>query len=374
MKKILSILLVTYTLSASAQWISWRHEEDQNNNCDLKEVSYPSIDMTGRGSKVLARLNFIYNEKGRYLGLLVDKKSKDCEPKGFILSGHVKIQDLPKVVETNAVKATFNFNDAYQDAKEKAPDHLILDFANRVPLILEVSGVNADENRGLMAKYQYARKEATGAMDYRMHLPKANGFILIDSVLYNGFDAGNYIWGAGMRRLGFSYLEVKVGSELNGAFRTRSQNEQGHGVILSGDSNKDQRAIKAGYHSSYAKVDYKDYIAKLRVSVLTHGPDFEMLKHMFLNKVELQTDVVTILSLFKYKDILEKDLIELSSGMVFFRWKKYSPKQQVALLEALILSPKAGRTLLDHCRQQILKSDFDAVVSSRLLDMINKKS
>ena len=53
--------------------------------------------------------------------------------------------------------------------------------------------------------------------------------------IYNLYDAGNYMWGAAMRASGFSYGEVKFGSNMNEIFR-------------GGDSPADQRAIKAGFN------------------------------------------------------------------------------------------------------------------------------
>lgn len=370
MKTSFLVLLLVLSFTASAQWISWRHEEDLNDNCDLQEVAYPSVDITGKASNDFARLNFIYNKKGFYLGTLIDRRSRECEPRGFILVGEDIDSNLLRAVKSDHRKKTFRFNDAYFDTKDTPPDQLVLDFAKQIPFILEVSGVNARENQSVRARYRYAREQATGAMDYRMHLASSKAFLLLDGTLYNAFDAGNFIWGAGMRRLGFSYLEVKLGSELNGALNTRSQNEQGNGIILLGDSRKDQRAIKAGYNSYYAKVDFQKYLAQVRQSALIDPSDFAMLKKLFLDKMELQSDVETILSLFKYKNVTEKDLIELSSQLAFLRWKDYTQSQKVAILEALIKAPQAGETLLENCRNQILKSSFDSATTTRLLDLM----
>jgi|GEM_PF-1931933 len=53
--------------------------------------------------------------------------------------------------------------------------------------------------------------------------------------IYNLYDGGNFMWGKAMRMSGFSYWEVKHGSQLNEAY---------------GDSEADQRAIKNGYYGN----------------------------------------------------------------------------------------------------------------------------
>jgi len=66
------------------------------------------------------------------------------------------------------------------------------------------------------------------------------GFYLFPSckIVYNAMDAGNFLWGRGMRELGFDYIDVKAGSQI-------------HNFLINQrpDSHFDQAAIKAGYHS-----------------------------------------------------------------------------------------------------------------------------
>ena len=52
--------------------------------------------------------------------------------------------------------------------------------------------------------------------------------------IYNLYDGGNYMWGRAMRMSGFSYGEIRFGSQVNEAFT---------------DTNADQRAIKNGFNS-----------------------------------------------------------------------------------------------------------------------------
>ncbi|PKV52452.1 RHS repeat-associated protein [Aquimarina sp. MAR_2010_214] len=53
--------------------------------------------------------------------------------------------------------------------------------------------------------------------------------------IYNLYDAGNYMWGKAMGMSGFSYGEVRIGSQANETFR---------------DSKADQRAIKKGFNGN----------------------------------------------------------------------------------------------------------------------------
>ncbi|NGX85370.1 hypothetical protein [Aequorivita sp. KMM 9714] len=53
--------------------------------------------------------------------------------------------------------------------------------------------------------------------------------------IYNLYDAGNYMWGRAMGMSGFSYWEVKNGSQLNEWYF---------------DSKADQNAIKNGYNGN----------------------------------------------------------------------------------------------------------------------------
>lgn len=50
---------------------------------------------------------------------------------------------------------------------------------------------------------------------------------------YNSMDGGNWLWGQGMKRMGFDYSTAKFSSQANEWFK---------------DSKGDQRAIRKGFH------------------------------------------------------------------------------------------------------------------------------
>jgi hypothetical protein len=83
-----------------------------------------------------------------------------------------------------------------------------------------------------------------GRMDYGLKLGGSPGgggneghgnFILFESssTAYNAMDAGNYLWGQAMKRLGFDYSTARTASQTNEKYK---------------DSQADQRAIKSGFH------------------------------------------------------------------------------------------------------------------------------
>ena len=108
--------------------------------------------------------------------------------------------------------------------------------------------------RWLASRINFAATESgrdergSGKMDYGLKLGgkpgggknEGNGnFILYESsnTSYNAMDAGQFLWGQAMKRLGFDYSSALAGSQINEKL---------------GDSEADQRAIKSGY---FKKVD-----------------------------------------------------------------------------------------------------------------------
>ncbi len=87
-------------------------------------------------------------------------------------------------------------------------------------------------NSGPYLFFSWLKAAKKGRTDFDF----AEGFLagLIENISYN-FDGGNYMWGRAMRLSGFSYFEVKNGSELNELYF---------------DSKADQRAIKNGYYGN----------------------------------------------------------------------------------------------------------------------------
>jgi hypothetical protein len=98
-----------------------------------------------------------------------------------------------------------------------------------------------------------------GNLDYAY----ANGFntytlYLIGGTAYDNYDAGNFIWGHALKKLGVSYDLVKIGSEYNGFWNGKLQNGEWDisqpwikRITWFGDSEEDQQAIKRGFDLPY---------------------------------------------------------------------------------------------------------------------------
>ena len=69
---------------------------------------------------------------------------------------------------------------------------------------------------------------------YGIQKTEPKGFFIIGgNRAYNVLDAGNFLWGNAMNRLGFDYSTALFGSQYNEDFQ---------------DAKGDQQAIKTGYH------------------------------------------------------------------------------------------------------------------------------
>ena len=78
-----------------------------------------------------------------------------------------------------------------------------------------------------------------------------NGFVKFESgnMLYNGYDAGNFLTGKGFQLIGGSKAEIQAGADINNALSIR---RRGFSIA---DSNSDQQAISAGF--DYNGVQWK---------------------------------------------------------------------------------------------------------------------
>jgi RHS repeat-associated protein len=107
-------------------------------------------------------------------------------------------------------------------------------FLDRVDFILEESP------RGLMDfTYSYLQDEVyEGGVDYVDIDNDNSGFFILDKKAYNTSDAGNFLWGYGAKKLGFSLTTAKAGAHGHNAFY-----DPNPGIL---DADSDQRAIEAG--------------------------------------------------------------------------------------------------------------------------------
>jgi hypothetical protein len=104
--------------------------------------------------------------------------------------------------------------------------------------IMDESGM---KKQNLTERWMTAATQSKNTMDFGVEYLGANptkdntgGFVVFQgqNVAYNLLDGGNFLWGQGMKRLGFDLATSAIGAQANEWF---------------GDTGSDQRAIRAGY-------------------------------------------------------------------------------------------------------------------------------
>ena len=165
--------------------------------------------------------------------------------------------------ETFTGGQSFSFNDIEDDKKGITSKELKLRFAKDAEIqgFMNESGVDKAENKENSFSYIERESrpkgeegilsdgESSGKMDYQNYANrKYNSLNVVNGIAYNNPDYGNFLWGQGGKRLGFSYRTLRAASHLNNAFNSKSDNPDKPYKIL--DSQGDQRAIKNGYNYS----------------------------------------------------------------------------------------------------------------------------
>jgi RHS repeat-associated protein len=115
------------------------------------------------------------------------------------------------------------------------------------------------KKQNAVSRWLTAATQSENTMDFGVEYLGANptkdndgGFVVFQGkeVAYNLLDGGNFLWGQGMKRLGFDLSTAAMGAQAHEWFR---------------DSNSDQRAIRAGYMMStktHAKSSNYKFIGK----------------------------------------------------------------------------------------------------------------
>ena len=418
--------LFLHSAAYSAPIISFQHEEDTAGVLKVENINYPVQDLTdylGANSELLdavefkisalgpfkiARINVIYNHLGDLLGIFVNHNIQEDRPLGMIInsdtSNSLKNSKnlLEKLASTEKITA-FRFNDPTQDLTYP-PVQIDLHRKMLIPFYIDQSGITGKE--GVIERYQFAKEESTGAMDFfkNFEIPA-----LIDGVLYNPKDAGNFTWAVGMHKLGFSYLETKMGSEVNAFFNTREQNDDDAGIILMGDSKKDQAAIKAGFYSYFSTQvrDLESYQQMLMDEYIPNNPnllpiltseniEFEAfwLKWVALNwktfKSPMHDWSMSTLLTFSWatkymaiqdcdeaiKQLLKLDHVPLATLYIAidFIFDRYDSIQDPDVsLRYLISRPEANRELLESLKQKLIETLDQVYQSQILIDLIDQK-
>ncbi|TKK64371.1 hypothetical protein FC093_22655 [Ilyomonas limi] len=162
---------------------------------------------------------------------------------------------------------SFEFNDIDVDRSTILDESMTLNVITKSDInnAMVESGVTDPKNQS--DRWSYAERESrpygtssvmsgksNGKMDYfsssslvklgQLHLVLP-GVPNMKAVAYNDYDFGNFLWGRGMKTLGYSLDAAILASQVNNAFNSKSDNPNKKYSIL--DSPADQRAIKHGY-------------------------------------------------------------------------------------------------------------------------------
>lgn len=108
-------------------------------------------------------------------------------------------------------------------------------------------------------------------MDFRTTASEVMGentLRVINGTAYNSADAGNYLWGYGMRKMGFSEVGTRSAAHMNAWWSAKESNGEGsqhsNSIVRwfqnrswGGDSAGDQRTIKKGMQDAGSYWKYK---------------------------------------------------------------------------------------------------------------------
>ncbi|NHA06996.1 RHS repeat-associated core domain-containing protein [Mucilaginibacter sp. HC2] len=178
--------------------------------------------------------------------------------------------------ETFTGGQSFEFNDIKLDEgdlKTKKEKLKILSQSD-VENFMKNSGA---DKQGFFSRWGYTLQESngnnlygSGNLDFRAgHGINHEGTMyVINGVGYNGDDAGNYLWGYAMARMGFTSSLTAIASNANAWWSAKTSNGQGstsrnslirwfENRTWTGDAVADQRAILKGYNDAGGYFKYK---------------------------------------------------------------------------------------------------------------------
>lgn len=195
------------------------------------------IDPTGM---LDTRLEF--DEDGNYVGAVEDGKNE--------ITGAI-------VNKNREVKKTFRFNSTLDASSiflgKSNPDGLNFNginanFVNSMDGLIDL-GICLSKFSNSNIQYAAEQSGKGGLMDFVQYLAveNSNKLLLIDGIAYNAYDAGNFMWGAAMNKLGIPYLITRIGAEVNAIVNSSRDNNKGIGLSLKDDS-ADIMAYSRGFY------------------------------------------------------------------------------------------------------------------------------
>jgi RHS repeat-associated protein len=189
------------------------------------------------------------------------------------------IKDAPhKIVVENSITGktdSYNFNDPSKDVADlkylinNYIGHQILFIKNKseIDSYYKSSGIYSDEAQNSPYSFAYSNSKGGGVMDYwhsflRDEMIVKGGISGVDidndrggffvfpnsSLAYNGYDAGNFLWGGAMKYLGISLTNSRQGAHIHNLVIQRTRANRTWGGFF--DSTADQQAITNGYSTN----------------------------------------------------------------------------------------------------------------------------
>ncbi|GJM64192.1 RHS repeat-associated core domain-containing protein [Persicobacter diffluens] len=165
----------------------------------------------------------------------------------------------------------FSFNDIQDDKGKLERGDMFLNFVDQDQLDNFVSKSGALE-QGVFTRWYYAATqsnamEGEGKMDGSDQFPW-QGLSIINGVGYNAADAGNYLWGYTMRKMGYTSVMSRTAAHINAWWSAKESNGRGssnpnkfirffENRSWGGDSAGDQRAIQNGINDAGSYWEYK---------------------------------------------------------------------------------------------------------------------
>jgi hypothetical protein len=205
----------------------------------------------------------VFDSTGKLAGVLRNPDARDPMPLGYVLSipnpestgsafgGTPNGEFSFQVIRTpRLVQKRFRFNDPWSDFAWRHILKIDWTFQERIAQLVNQSLLSAPPNDCKKLGFALRQSEEGGLLSFydRMGSQPLVSLTIVGDRAYNGADLGNFMWGMAMRKLGFPYWTSAWGAEVNGFFNSIGQNnDKAWGIVLAGDSDPDQAAIRNGY-------------------------------------------------------------------------------------------------------------------------------
>lgn len=216
---------------------------------------------------LLGKVNLIYDADGNFQAFVVAPDAMKSTPVGLVLKSTegLDVDPILSVLTRKNVLARFDFHDPIQDVtgrgrqetmKDQPLSYLKLDRSidtRKAAQMIDAIPRDFAKKDRLAGLAFIANESVEGMLDFISYSGQVRGKVTGDRIYlflgraYNAHDFGNLMWGAAVAKLGIPEITASLGAELNGFLNTKAQNGENPGIILYGDSDRDQDAIRQGF-------------------------------------------------------------------------------------------------------------------------------